>query len=310
MLLGIEGIAEAEIGEQRRRRRQGDAANKCQHRIDDDYRHFLMGREIGKRYPQRAVSFGDEVYQDKPPVGEEVEVAETFRAGRCSGRRGIGSRFRHARRWLAGPSKIISGLGILLERGRVVDRPGVEEEARPIDRRTCRGSGRATAEDVGDLIAEVPAADIRGGVCPLRIDPGLGSPDLRQIGKQVEVGHHPRGHHMDPRQGIGVFELDDEVVSGGGDPFDRCGRKPRRLQLPEAADIHRIDALSVSDPDHHAGLRSLHKELKIASRQILQDQIAIHHGKMLKAIDGKTAPPEFEQGNVLPRDYPGGQPPL
>ena len=119
-----------------------------------------MGRELLQRNPDRAVVGRHEVRQDKPTVGEEVEIGEALRraCSRCLGR--IGCR-RHARRWRLGARKIIPRLGVLLRRLRVVDRPRMKEEARPIDHRAGECCLPSAAENVADLVAEIPAADIR-----------------------------------------------------------------------------------------------------------------------------------------------------
>ena len=160
-----------------------------------------MGRELLERNPDRAVVVGDEIGKHQAAVGKEIEIRKALRRGSPCHIRRISCR-RHARRWRLGARKIIPRLGVLLRRLRVVDRPRMKEEARPIDH--CPGESclPTAAEDVTDLVAEVPAADIRCRVGPLGIGPRLRPPDLREIAKQIEIGRHPGGDQMDSREWV------------------------------------------------------------------------------------------------------------
>ena len=119
-----------------------------------------MRRELLQRDPDRAIVGRHEVRQDKPTVGKEIEIRKALRRGSPCHIRRISCR-RHARRWRLGARKIIPRLGVLLRRLRVVDRPRMKEEARPIDHRAGECCLPSAAQDVADLVAEIPAADIR-----------------------------------------------------------------------------------------------------------------------------------------------------
>ena len=119
-----------------------------------------MGRELLERNPDRAVVVGDEIGKHQAAVGKEIEIRKALRRGSPCHIRRISCR-RHARRWRLGARKIIPRLGVLLRRLRVVDRPRMKEEARPIDHRAGECCLPSAAENVADLVAEIPAADIR-----------------------------------------------------------------------------------------------------------------------------------------------------
>ena len=302
VFLRIERRAEPEVGKERGRGGKGDAADERLRRIDDAHRHLLMGRQLLERNPNRAVGIGDEVGKHEAAVDEEIEIGKALRRGSPRHLRRIGRR-RHARRRRLGTGELISRLGVLLRRLRVVDRPGMKEEARPIDH--CPGKRQLppAAEDVADLVAEIAAADIRCRVGPLGIGPRLRPADLRKISKQIEIGRHPRGDEMDARERIGGFELDDEIGPLWHDPLKRRWQKPRRLELPEGPHIQVIDALAGRDPDHDPRAAPLQKQFVVAGREIRQDEISILDGEMREAIGRKTAAAEFEQRHLVARGF-------
>ena len=298
VFLRVKRRAEAQVGKQRGHGREGHAANECLRRIDDDDRHLLMGREFLERDPDRAVVGRHKVRQDKPAVSEKVEIRKALRRARsrCLGR--IGCR-RHARRWRLGPLKLISRLGILLRGLRVVDCPGVKEQARPVDHCAGKSCLPPAAKDVADLVAEIPAADIRRGGGPLGIDPRLRPAHLGKIPKQIEVGRHPGGDQMNPRERIGVFQLQHKIGPLRRDPRKRRRQKPRRLELPEWPHREIIDALPHRDPDRDPRAASLHEQFVIAARKIGKDEIPILDGEVLEAIGRKTPAAELKQRDLV-----------
>ena len=210
VLLSVERRAEPEIGEKRRSGGEGHAAQKRLRRIDDDDRHLLMDAQLLERNPDRAVVVGDEIGKHEAAIGEKVEIGEALCRARAHRLGRIGCR-RHARRRRLGTLKLIPGLGVLLRSLRVVDCPGVEKEARPVDHRAGESCLPSAAKDVADFVAEIPAADIRRGGSPLGIDPRLRPAHLRKIPKQIEVGRHPGGDDMNPRERIGGSQLQHEI---------------------------------------------------------------------------------------------------
>ena len=300
VLLSVERRPEPEVGKERRGGRKGDAAKKRLRRIDDDNRHLLMGAKLLERDPDRAVGVGDEIGKHEAATEQEVEIGKALRRGSPRHIRRIGGG-RHARRRRLGPLKLISGLGVLLRRLRVVDRPGMEEQARPVDHRAGERGLGAAAKDVADLVAEVPAADIRRRQRPLGIGPRLRSAHLGKIPEKIEVGRHPRGDDMDARERVCGFQVHNEIGPLRRDPLDRCRQKPRRLELPERPHIQIVDALPSGNPDHDPRVAPLHEQLVIPGRKIGKDEIPFRDAEMLEAIGRKTAAAEFKQRNLVAR---------
>ena len=160
----------------------------------------------------------------------------------------------------------------------------MEKQARLVEHRAGKRHLPPAAKDVGDLVAEISAADIRRRKSPLGIGPRLRSTHLRKIPEKIEVGRHPRGDDMDPRERIGVFQVDDEIGPLRRDPRKRRRQKPRRLELPEWPHIQVIDALPRRDPDHDPRATSLHEQFVIAARKIGKDEIPLLDGEMFEAI--------------------------
>ena len=201
VFLSIERRAEPQVGKQRGRGGEGHAAQQGLRRIDDDDRHLLMNAKLLKLDPDRAVVGRHEVRQDKPTISEKVEIGEALRRARSRSLGLIGCR-RHARRRRLGTREIISRLGVLLDSLRVIDGPGMEKEARPVDHRPGIRSLPTAAENVTDFVAKISAADIGRGGGPLGIDPRLSAADLRKTPKRIEIGRHPRGDDVNPRERI------------------------------------------------------------------------------------------------------------
>ena len=284
VLLRIERSPQPEVGKERRGGGEGDAADERLRRIDDADRHLLMGAKLLERNPDRAVGVGDEIGKHEAATDQKIEIGKTLRRA-LSGSLCLFGGGRHARRRRLGPLKLIPRLGVLLRRLRVVDRPGMEEEARPVDHRAGERGLGAAAEDVADLVAEVPAADIRRRQRPLGIGPRLRPAHLGKIPEEIEVGRHPRGDDMDARERVCGFQLDNEIGPLRRDPLKRCRQKPRRLELPKRPDIQIVDALPSGDPDDDPRAAPLHEQLEIPGRKIGKDEISFRDAEMLEAID-------------------------